>query len=157
MAVGEGVTVTRNEMDILRKRLASFFRTTDAEYCQALLKMKLFSKAAKEKGLDQSSEIKIMLQQIILQQLSGLYIKDMLSTYPLKHEAIESYYLSHLEEFRDGNGEPMPLDKTVETRIREKIMLFKKAEIVDKEFNRLKEKYKVEILNSTCLKKEESQ
>lgn len=154
MAVGEDISVTRKEMDILRQRLASFFRTTDAEYCRALLRMKLFAKAAKAKGLDRAPEIRILLEQIVLEQLTDLYIKDLMSSYSLAPEAIESYYLSHLEEFKDTDGRPLPLDETVQDRIREKIMQFKKNDIVNNAFEKLQKEYKVEILDSTCVKKE---
>jgi hypothetical protein len=150
LATGDGITVNRSEMDLLQKRYSHVFRTTEGEYCRALLKMKLFAKEARLEKLDQSKEFKMMIDQVITDETSKLYMKALLSKYPISDQVIQSYFLSHPEEFTEKGGAMMLLDAKLKAAIREKLIKLKQSEIINAEYARLKSKYHVVILDPMC-------
>ncbi len=149
--------VLREEMDSLQELLSQVFRTTESEYCRAVMRMKLFTREARAQGLDQipeqAAEQKSEMQ--VIHELSNLYVKQLLDAYKLHPHAVESYYLSHTQEFLDQAGELMLLDDNLRTVIRDRLMKLKRAEVVNQELERLMQKYDVEIINPVCHKKEE--
>jgi hypothetical protein len=151
MAEGQGLVVTESEINVLRDRFSSRFQTTETEYCRALLRMKLFAKEAQVTGLDKDPAFQAKLNQIILQELSNLYVTSRLDSYPLSEEAIDSYYRSHPDEF-GGTGNLRPLDDQVKKAIKDKLMGIKRVQIVNEEMERLMEKYKVKLLDPVCQK-----
>jgi hypothetical protein len=117
--------------------------------------MKLFAKEAQTTGLDKNPAFQAKLDQMILQELSNLFVTSRLDSYPLSDEAIESYYRSHPEEF-GGRDNLKPLDDQMKKTIKDKIMGIKRAQIVNEEMDRLMEKYKVKLLDPVCQKGGES-
>jgi len=150
------VTVKKDGSCEIPSRMKSFFETTEKEYCRALLKIKLFSKEAKDAKIDLETEIAAELEQMINQKLSQLYITRLLETYKLQPGTVESYYDSHLEEFTGKNETPPPLDENLYKKIRQNIMKIKRSEIANKEMARLMKKYHIEILNPVCSDKKGS-
>jgi hypothetical protein len=151
LAEGNGLVVRESEVGVLRERFSSRFQTTETEYCRALLRMKLFAKEAQATGLDKDPAFQARLDQLILQELSNLYMTNRLDAYPLSDEAIESYYRSHPDEF-GGRDNLKPLDDQLKKAIKDKIMGIKRAQIVNKEMDRLMEKYNVKLLDPVCQK-----
>lgn len=151
LAEGEGLVVSESELGVLRARFSPGFQTTETEYCRALLRMKLFAKEAQATGLDKEPTFQAKLDQMILQELSNLYVTSRLDSYPLSDEAIESYYQSHPDEF-GGRDNLKPLDDPLKKAIKDKIMGIKRAQIVNEEMDRLMEKYKVKLLDPVCRK-----
>ncbi len=153
----DGFVVLREEMDSLQELLSQVFRTTESEYCRAVMRMKLFTREARAQGLEQkpeqAAEPKSEMQ--VLHELSNIYVKQLLDAYKLRPHAVESYYLSHTQEFLDQAGELMLLDDNLRTVIRDRLMKLKRAELVNQELERLMQKYDVEIINPVCHKKEE--
>lgn len=147
--------VLREEMDFLEERLRQTFRTTESEYCRAVMRMKLFTREARILGLDQIPQNRLHLEMLMAQELSNIYIRNMLDAYDIHPHAVESYYWSHTGEFSDQNGKLMPLDDDLQAVIRDRLMQTRRAEMVGKELDRLMEKYDVEIVNPVCHKKEE--
>ena len=155
LAEGEGLVVREGEVGVLKERFASRFQTTETEYCRALLRMKLFAKEAQATGLDKEPAFQAKLDQMVLQELSNLYVTSRLDSYPLSDEAIETYYRSHPDEF-GGKDNLKTLDDQLKKAIKEKIMGIKRAQMVNEEMDRLMEKYKVKLLDPVCQKGGES-
>ncbi len=147
VAKADDFTITQGEIQLLRSRMKSFFETTEKEYCRALLKIKLFSKEARNAKIDMDPEIAAELNQMIDQKLSDFYINRIVDTYELPAGTVESYYNSHMDAFVGKDGMPIPLDDALNQKIRQSILKAKKSEIANKEMERLVKKHNVEILN----------
>jgi hypothetical protein len=154
LVTGDSFVIKTDDTNLLKSRMKSFFNTTEKEYCKAMLKFKLFSMEAKEKKIDMEPDIAAELNQMVEQKLSGIYIDKLVAEYTLIPDTVYSYYLSHTDEFKDKDGNPINFDDNVKKKIREKIMLRKKSEIANKEMEKLMKKYHVEIVNPICSEKE---
>ena len=145
VAVGDGFEVTRGDLRelISYTKLASF-RSTEKQHIMAAVRIKVFAEEAKALGLVQAVETgekekgteveKRFGEQI---KLSKRYIVKVLQDYPLSDLVIESYYRSHPDTMQE------PLDEALKKRIRQKIVIAKQKVIMDRCFERLKEKYHV--------------
>ncbi|MBF0099348.1 MAG: hypothetical protein HQK77_00420 [Desulfobacterales bacterium] len=154
LAKGDGIVITKEDMEVLRSRYAKTFTTTEAEYCQALIRTKLFALAAKEKKVDQLPEFKMNLEQMINEALANYYVQRIIFEYQLSNETIESYYLSHTNEFTNDKGELMPLDDQLKSQIKDIVMKLKQVQIIESEMEKLKKQYHIEILDPVCIKGE---
>jgi len=154
IAKGDGFVVTREEVNLLKARMHSYFNTTEAEYCRALLKMKLFSMEAHEQKIDLEKDVALELAQMIEQKLSAIYISKLVEKYVMLPGTIASYYYSHTDEFLDKEGNSVGLDDALRKKIKEKIALRKKSELANGEMDILLKKYHVNILDSSCIKKD---
>lgn len=145
VAVGDGFEVTQGEVEelISYTKLASF-RSTEEQHIMAAVRIKVFAEEAKALGLDQAVETgekekdteveKTFGEQI---KLSKRYIVKVLQDYPVSDLVIESYYRSHPDTIQE------PLDEALKKRIRHKIVIAKRKAIIDRCFERLREKYHV--------------
>jgi hypothetical protein len=142
VAVGDGFEVTRGDVEelISYTKLASF-RSTEKQHIMAAVRIKVFAEEAKALGLGQAGEKekdtegeKTFGEQI---KLSKRYIVKVLQDYPLSDLVIESYYRSHPDTMQES------LDEALKKRIRQKIVIAKRKGIIDRCFERLKEKYHV--------------
>lgn len=154
VAKGDGIVITQGEADLLKTRMQSYFKTSDTEYCRALIKMKLFSMEARENKMHLKKEVAAELNQMMEQKLSAVYVDKMVEKYVMIPGTIESYYYSHADEFLDKNGNVMPLNDKLRAKIRNKIMLRKKSELANTEMDRLLKKYNVDIVDSGCIRKD---
>ena len=147
VAVGDGFEVTQGEVEelISYTKIASF-RSTEKQHIMAAVRIKVFAEEAKALGLDQAVETgekekdteveKTFGEQI---KLSKRYMVKVLEDYPVSDLVIESYYRSHPDTMQQ------PLDEALKKRIRHKIVIAKKKAIIDRSFERLKEKYHVRL------------
>ena len=145
VAVGDGFEVIQGEVEelISYTKVASF-RSTEKQHIMAAVRIKVFAEEAKALGLDQAVETgekkkdtegeKTFGEQI---KLSKRYIVKVLQDYPVSDLVIESYYRSHPDTIQE------PLDEALKKRIRQKIVIAKRKAIIDRCFERLKEKYHV--------------
>jgi hypothetical protein len=151
---GEGIAITRADVDALKARVQTYLQTTDTEHCRALLRMTLFAREARARKLDEDPDFKARIEYIVLQELFNLYVRSVLSAYPLSEEVVESYYFSHQDEFQGKDGNITPLNDSVRESIRNKIMNLKRSEIIRDELDQLMEKYRVKIIDPVCDRKE---
>ena len=147
VAVGDGFEVIQGEVEelISYTKVASF-RSTEKQHIMAAVRIKVFAEEAKALGLDQAVETgekekdteveKTFGEQI---KLSKRYMVKVLEDYPVSDLVIESYYRSHPDTMQQ------PLDEALKKRIRHKIVIAKKKAIIDRSFERLKEKYHVRL------------
>lgn len=142
VAVGDGFEVTQGDVEelISYTKLASF-RSTEKQHIMAAVRIKVFAEEAKALGLGQAGEKekdteveKTFGEQI---KLSKRYIVKILQDYPVSNLVIESYYRGHPDTIQE------PLDEALKKRIRQKIVIAKRKAIIDRCFERLKEKYHV--------------
>lgn len=145
VAVGDGFEVIQGEVEelISYTKVASF-RSTEKQHIMAAVRIKVFAEEAKALGLDQAVETgekkkdtegeKTFGEQI---KLSKRYIVKVLQDYPVSDLVIESYYRSHPDTIQE------PLDEALKKRIRQKIVIAKRKAIIDRCFERLREKYHV--------------
>ena len=147
VAVGDGFEVTQGEVEelISYTKLASF-RSTEEQHIMAAVRIKVFAEEAKALGLDQAvetgekekdTEVENTFGEQI--KLSKRYIVKVLEDYPVSDLVIESYYRSHPDTIQE------PLDEALKKRIRHKIVIAKRKAIIDRCFERLKEKYHVRL------------
>jgi len=154
LATGDSFVVKTDDINLLRTRMKSFFQTTEKEYCRTMIKIKLFSMEAKEKKIDMEPDIAAELNQMVEHKLFGIYLDRLAEEYTLLPGTVYSYYLSHTDDFKDKDGNPMNLDDDLRKKIRAQIMKTKKSEIANKEMEKLMKKYNVNIVNSICSEKE---
>jgi hypothetical protein len=153
VAVGDGFEVTQGEVEelISYTKLASF-RSTEKQHIMAAVRIKVFAEEAKALGLGQAVETgekekdtetevekKTFGEQI---KLSKRYIVKVLQDYPVSDLVIESYYRGHPDTIQE------PLDEALKKRIRQKIVIAKQKAIIDRCFERLKEKYHVRFCDT---------
>lgn len=132
------------------------FESTETEYLNSVLKVRLFVLEAKNSGLidnlPESSGPKKYEATEEYYKLFQLYYQHLMETYPVGDDAVTSYYFSYPEKFLKNSNGPkedikkddlLLLDNTIKTWIREQIVLSKKVVIVENEFDRLKIKYHV--------------
>jgi len=144
VAKGEGVVVTTEDMAAMRKIAPPFFTPTKEALLRATIRTVLFAKQAD-------------LQEVSCEEaygkdgfeytfaLSRCYLRQRLKKEGLMPGAAESYYRAHRGLFLDADGKQMPFDKTLERRIRIKILTAKAPIVRLKEYERLFKAYKVEI------------
>jgi len=165
VAVGEGFEITEQDVSELIKFFEeNGFTSTDAQYKEAALKLRLFVEEAISLGitpesysentfLGKSKEYSgmTMKEKYILQDL---YIKNRVENHPVSALAIESYYWAHPDYFAKPDEENeglfvfMPLDDDLKEKIRLKIAYAQKVAIALKLYEELKYKYKVQFCDA---------
>lgn len=144
IAKGDGVVVTSEDMAAMRKIAPPFFTPTKKALLDATIRTILFAKEADvqevpcdwafgKEGFDYTYA------------LSQCYLSERLKEEGLMPGAVESYYRVHQKLFSGAEGSPMPLDETLERRIRIKILRAKAPIFRLQEYERLFRKYKVKI------------
>lgn len=155
VARGDGFDVSRQDLlDIQAYFSEKGFETNDREYIDGALKLFLFSEEAAAKGLDAGSYAALSGKEKVgrLFQLHKLYASHFLEMQPVNNEAIESYYYAYPDKFTDKKSmldkdrkQVYALDNEKREWIRHKILAAKKSRLLESEFQRLKEKYHVQI------------
>jgi hypothetical protein len=154
VAVGDGFVVTKANVDELKAFTAAHhFGSTEEEYRNAALKLKLFSMEAEALGLGpgggESGQGQSVNETVeVMYDLYGRYVNKLIKDCKVSDIAIKSYYLANPEKFRKPTAvapesEFYPLDDALKEKIKLKIASAKKPVLVEQAFERLKEKYHV--------------
>lgn len=153
---GRNFEVCEGYLEAMREfyQTAQFSSTTE-EYVKMASKIKVFAQEANMLGLE-PVEIGFLEQQEIEQPsrhmqdfirdlgLSESYMVDVLANYGMDDIVIESYYRSHPEKFRE-EGSMAPLDEELKNEIRQGILNTVKKQIMQEQYQELKDKYAVQI------------
>lgn len=157
MARGDGFVIDSSDIDAQRAFFSEKgFESTDAEYLNSVLRVRLFVLEAKNSGLidslPESSGPQKYGETEEYYKYFLFYYQHLMETYPVSDDAVLSYYYSYPEKFLQNTEGPkedikkedlVALDDSTKTWIRNQIVLSKKAVIVEDEFDRLKKKYHV--------------
>ncbi len=147
VAVGKGFTVTADDVkDLYPYFKDKGFTSTEKEYLQVAVKMRLFSLEALANGLaDKPADT---VEQ--MDKDGQKYLRMVAANYSMDDLVMESYYRSYPERFRnpdfkEGEDVPelIPLTDDLKRMIKQKILKSKTPLIIQNAYESLKKKYEV--------------
>ena len=150
IAIGDGFVLTQNEVNEFRTFIekGGFYRTTEKEYRKAALQVRLFTEEAKLIGLGQTADKKETGDTIESRMtLANLYNEKMLKEYVVNDIAIESYYLSNPDKFKESE-QIKPLNDELKKSIRDIIVGANKKKVQNMAAEKLTQKYHVRLCDT---------
>lgn len=164
VAQGDGFVITTDDIEAQKEFFREKgFESNDKEHLNVAIKMRMFALEAKKLGLvsfdfeASGPSVKDMVDRY--NKAAIIYMNHVMEHFPISDAAIETYYLAYPEKFlkeRDPKGilefvtpdDLMPLDENLRKQIRAHLVRFRRPEILENEFVRLKEVYHVSISRS---------
>lgn len=163
LARGDGFVVTSEDIDAQKSYFKERgFESNDREHLNVAIKMRVFALEAKKLGLiaydfeASGPSAKEMVDRY--NKAANIYMDHVMANFPISDAAIETYYLAYPEKFlknRDPKNQiafvtpddVYPLDEKLKQEIRDHLIQFRRPEIMENEFIRLKKAYHVSAGN----------
>ena len=141
---GSGVQISDQDVELFQKYLIpKNVEPTDRALFEAILKTKLFYKAALDSGMDKKKDVRIMLELEKQKNLAQVYALDYLEkNLKIDEAVIKSYYLSHIEEFTMPAR--LKLYRIVVMSPEHAQKVFAEAKIKPEDFPKIVEKYSID-------------
>jgi hypothetical protein len=141
----EGITVYAADLAAMRKASPNFVPTPEA-LLKATVRTVLFARRAADEGIDCPGLDRVagFDRNIVL---SYCWERELLKKTTLRQDAVESWYRAHWRQFTDENGELRPLDDDLRLKIRNRILVAKKKNIINEEYERLCDRYHIEFVD----------
>lgn len=159
LARGDGFIVTTEDIDAQKSYFKERgFESNGKEHLNVAIKMRVFALEAKKLGLiaydfeARGPSAKEMVDRY--NKAANIYMEHVMANFPISDAAVETYYLAYPGKFlkkRDQQDkiefvtpdDVYPLDEKLKKEIRDHLVQFRRPEIMENEFIRLKKAYHV--------------